>query len=176
MSFLGKTDLDRDGALVWRDCCEGDEELAVGAMRQVILAVFLLFPAMPLDAHPLNVGYAEITLHDREVVIALSSISSSSISCSASTGTRMPAWTRKSSRPSRRRSWTISAERSRSPPATKRCPWRPALGNRPRRRRKAASRSHVGLSRHDAAHDAHHQVRCVERARRGPHAARQAHR
>ena len=41
-------------------------------MRQVVLAVFLLLPAMPLDAHPLNVGYAEITLHDREVVIALS--------------------------------------------------------------------------------------------------------
>ena len=41
-------------------------------MRQVILAVCLLLPAIPLDAHPLNVGYAEITLHDREVVIALS--------------------------------------------------------------------------------------------------------
>ena len=40
--------------------------------RHVILAVFLLLPAIPLDAHPLNVGYAEITLHDREVVIALS--------------------------------------------------------------------------------------------------------
>ena len=41
-------------------------------MREVVLAVFLLLPAMRLDAHPLNVGYAEVTLDDREVVIALS--------------------------------------------------------------------------------------------------------
>jgi len=41
-------------------------------MREVVLAVFLLLPAMPLDAHPLNVGYAEVTVDDREVVIALS--------------------------------------------------------------------------------------------------------
>ena len=41
-------------------------------MRHVLLAVLFLFPAMSGDAHPLDVGYAEITLHDREVVIALS--------------------------------------------------------------------------------------------------------
>jgi hypothetical protein len=41
-------------------------------MRHGILAVLLLLPAMPLDAHPLNVGYAEIALHEREVVVALS--------------------------------------------------------------------------------------------------------
>jgi hypothetical protein len=41
-------------------------------MLHVILAVLLLLPATPLDAHPLNVGYAQITVHAREVVIALS--------------------------------------------------------------------------------------------------------
>ena len=41
-------------------------------MRHVLLAVLFLLPAKPVDAHPLNVGYAEITLHEREVVIALS--------------------------------------------------------------------------------------------------------
>jgi hypothetical protein len=41
-------------------------------MRHIILAVLLLIPAAPLSAHPLNVGYAEITVHAREVVITLS--------------------------------------------------------------------------------------------------------
>ena len=41
-------------------------------MRRVVLAVLLLLPAALPDAHPLNVGYADITLHEREVVFALS--------------------------------------------------------------------------------------------------------
>ena len=40
-------------------------------MRRVLLAVLLLLPGTP-DAHPLNVGYADITFRDRDVVIALS--------------------------------------------------------------------------------------------------------
>jgi len=42
-------------------------------MRTVLAAVFLfLLQAPPLDAHPLNVGYAEITIQAPEVTIALS--------------------------------------------------------------------------------------------------------
>jgi hypothetical protein len=44
----------------------------VSIVRRVILAVSLLLSATALDAHPLNVGYAEITVHAREVVVALS--------------------------------------------------------------------------------------------------------
>jgi HupE / UreJ protein len=41
-------------------------------MREVLLAAFLVLHASPLYAHPINVGYAEITVRAKEVQISLS--------------------------------------------------------------------------------------------------------